>query len=177
MPEAQKGYIQIYTGNGKGKTTAALGLALRAAGHGYRTFIGQFLKGQDYGELASIEKLAPYITIKQFGRKGFIHVNKNPDKIDIDLAKKGLEECRQAMLSGIYKIIILDEITVCLYFHVLAEEEIVEFLRQKPQETEVVLTGRYAPDSLIKAADLVTQMDEIKHYYTKGIRARKGIEK
>ena len=177
MPEAPKGYIQIYTGNGKGKTTAALGLALRAAGHGYRTFIGQFLKGQNYGELTSIKKLAPYVTIKQFGRKGFIHVNKNPDKIDIDLAKKGLEECREAMLSGDYKIIILDEVTVCLYFHVLDEEDLLDFLRQKPKETEVVLTGRYAPDSLISAADLVTRMDEIKHYYKKGITARKGIEK
>lgn len=177
IPAAPKGYIQIYTGNGKGKTTAALGLALRAAGHGYRTFIGQFLKGQDYGELTAVKKLEPYITIKQFGRKGFVHVNKNPDKIDIDLAKKGLEECRRAMLSGNYNIIILDEITVCLYFNLLGEQEILEFLSHKPPEIEIVITGRYAPDSLIAAADLVTRMDEIKHYYTKGIPARKGIEK
>jgi len=176
-PKVLKGYIQIYTGNGKGKTTAALGLALRAAGHEYRTFIGQFLKGQDYGELAAVKKLEPYITIRQFGRKGFVHVNKNPDKIDIDLAKKGLEECRQAMLSGDYNIIILDELTVCLYFNLLVEQEIIEFLRQKPPEIEIIITGRYAPDSLIAAADLVTRMDEIKHYYTKGIPARNGIEK
>ncbi len=172
-----RGYIQIYTGNGKGKTTAALGLALRAAGHGYRTFIGQFLKGQKYGELASIKKLSPLITIKQFGRKGFIHVDKDPDQIDITMAKNGLEECRQAMLSGKYKIIILDEINVCIYFNVLEESEVLEFLRQKPPEVELVLTGRYAPDCFIEAADLVTQMDEIKHYYTKKVSARNGIEK
>ena len=177
MTEDSRGYIQIYTGNGKGKTTAALGLALRAAGHGYRTFIGQFLKGTKYGELSAVKKLSPFITIKQFGRKGFIHVDKDPDKIDITMAKKGLEECRQAMLSGDYKIIILDEINVCLYFHILDEEVILEFLRQKPNEVELVLTGRYAPESLIAAADLVTNMEEIKHYYKKKVPARKGIEK
>ncbi|MBN2246006.1 MAG: cob(I)yrinic acid a,c-diamide adenosyltransferase [Candidatus Aminicenantes bacterium] len=172
-----RGYIQVYTGNGKGKTTAALGLALRAAGHGYRTFIGQFLKGQKYGELASIKKLAPLITIRQFGRKGFIHVDKDPDQIDITMAKNGLEECRQAMFSGEYKIIVLDEINVCIYFNVLEEKDVLEFLRQKPPEVEIVLTGRYAPDSFIAAADLVTQMEEIKHYYTKKVQARNGIEK
>jgi len=177
MPKDSKGYIQIYTGNGKGKTTAALGLALRAAGHGYRTFIGQFLKGQKYGELAAVKKLESHITIKQFGRKGFIHVDKDPDKIDITMAKRGLEECRQAMLSRDYKIIILDEINVCLYFNVLEEKDVLEFLRQKPPEVELVLTGRYAPDSLIAAADLVTNMEEIKHYYKKKVLARKGIEK
>lgn len=177
MTEDSRGYIQIYTGNGKGKTTAALGLALRAAGHGYRTYIGQFLKGQKYGELAAVKKLKTHITIKQFGRQGFIHVDKDPDEIDITMAKKGLEECRQAMLSGDYKIIILDEINVCLYFHVLEEKDILELLRQKPKEVELVLTGRYAPDSLIAAADLVTNMEDIKHYYKKKVLARKGIEK
>jgi len=172
-----KGYIQIYTGNGKGKTTAALGLALRAAGHGYKTYMGQFLKGQAYGELKSIKKCQPLITIVQFGRKGFIHVTKNPDQEDIERAKKGLEKCLKAMLSRKYNLIILDEINVALDFGLLSKQDILHFLKQKPDEVEIILTGRYAPAYLIKKADLVTNMEEVKHYYTKGILAREGIER
>ncbi len=176
-PAFLKGYIQVYTGNGKGKTTAALGLALRAAGHGVKVFIGQFLKGQHYGELDSIKKLHPLIIIKQFGRKGFLHVTENPDEEDIKRARKGLQDCEKAMLSGNYKIIILDEINVALHFNLISEEEIYKFLDRKPEDVEVVLTGRYAPLSLIKRADLVTEMKQKKHYYQKGIKARVGIEK
>ena len=172
-----KGYIQIYTGNGKGKTTAALGLALRAAGHGLRTYIGQFLKGLRYGELESIKKLSPLVTIEQYGRRGFIHVTKNPDEEDVRRAKRGLKKCIEAMLSGKYRIIILDEINVAIYFNLLSEKEVHELLDQKPEETEVILTGRYAPPSLIKRANLVTEMKEKKHYYKKGIASREGIEK
>ena len=177
MAEKDKGYIQVYTGNGKGKTTAALGLALRAAGYGRRVYIGQFLKGQNYGELISARKLAPLITIEQFGRKGFVHVTENPDDEDITRAKKGLQTCLKAMLSRKYSIIVLDEINVALRFHLLTEKEVHDVLDQKPEEVEVVLTGRYAPPSLIKRADLVTEMKEKKHYYAKGVRARLGIEK
>jgi cob(I)alamin adenosyltransferase len=177
MAEKFKGYVQVYTGNGKGKTTAALGLALRAAGHGRRVYIGQFLKGQHYGELISVRKLAPLITIEQFGRKGFVHVTENPDDEDICRAKKGLQTCLKAMLSRKYSIIVLDEINVALHFHLLTEKEVHDVLAQKPEEVEVVLTGRYAPPSLIKRADLVTEMKEKKHYYAKGVRARLGIEK
>ncbi len=176
-PSFNKGYIQIYTGNGKGKTTAALGLALRAAGHGLKTYIGQFLKGHPYGELEAAKKLGSMITIEQFGRKGFIHVTENPDEEDIARARRGLQRCRQAMLSGRYQVIILDEINVALYFKLLTEKEVLAFLDQKPQEVELVLTGRYAPASLIRRADLVTEMKEKKHYYQKGVRARQGIEK
>jgi len=177
MTEKDKGYIQVYTGNGKGKTTAALGLALRAAGYGRRVYFGQFLKGQNYGELISVRKLAPLITIEQFGRKGFIHVTENPDDEDIARAKKGLQTCLKAMLSRKYSIIVFDEINVALRFHLLSEKEVHDVLDQKPEEVEVVLTGRYAPPSLIKRADLVTEMKEKKHYYAKGVRARLGIEK
>ena len=177
MSEKFKGYIQVYTGNGKGKTTAALGLALRAAGYGQRVYSGQFLKGQEYGELRSIRKLAPLVTIEQFGRKGFIHVTESPDDEDIERAKKGLQRCLQAMLSRKYRIVVLDEINVALHFHLLAEKEVHDFLAQRPEDVEVVLTGRYAPASLIKRADLVTEMKERKHYYAKGVRARLGIEK
>jgi cob(I)alamin adenosyltransferase len=172
-----KGYIQVYTGNGKGKTTAALGLALRAAGHGQRVYIGQFLKGQMYGELLSVKKLSPLIVIEQFGRKGFIHITKDPDEEDIERAKRGLRKCLEAMLSQKYRIIVLDEINVALYFNLLTELEIHEFLDQKPEGEEIILTGRYAPSSIIKRADLVTEMKEKKHYYKKGVAARAGIEK
>lgn len=177
MAEKFKGYIQVYTGNGKGKTTAALGLALRAAGHGLKTYIGQFLKGMTYGELESAKKLAPFITLEQFGRRGFIHVTENPDDEDISRAKKGLQKCLQAMLSGRYRIIILDEVNVALHFQLITEEDIHAFLDQKPAEMEIVLTGRYAPASLLKRADLVTEMKEKKHYFRKGVKARNGIEK
>lgn len=177
MAEKFKGYIQVYTGNGKGKTTAALGLALRAAGHGLKTYIGQFLKGMTYGELESAKKLAPFITLEQFGRRGFIHVTENPDDEDVSRAKKGLQKCLRAMLSGRYRIIILDEVNVALHFQLITEEDIQAFLDQKPAEMEIVLTGRYAPASLLKRADLVTEMKEKKHYFRKGVKARNGIEK
>ncbi|MEW5899873.1 MAG: cob(I)yrinic acid a,c-diamide adenosyltransferase [Acidobacteriota bacterium] len=177
MPPKFKGYIQIYTGCGKGKTTAALGLALRAAGSGLRVYIGQFLKGQTYGELEAVRKLAPGVTIEQFGRKGFIHVTEDPEDEDIARARSGLERCLKAMLSGKYSIIILDEINVALHFKLLSEKDLHGFLNRRPQDVEVVLTGRYAPASLLKRADLVTEMKEKKHYYAKGVRARQGIEK
>lgn len=172
-----QGYIQVYTGMGKGKTTAAIGVALRAAGHGMKTYIGQFLKGQDYGELKSIRGLSEWITLEQFGRKGFIHVTEDPDQEDFDMAKSGLKKCTEAMLSGKYTIIILDEINVAVYFKLLTVKNILDFLDKKPANVEVILTGRYAPDSIIERADLVTEMKEIKHYHGKGIHAREGIEK
>jgi cob(I)alamin adenosyltransferase len=172
-----KGYIQVYTGNGKGKTTAALGLALRAAGHGFKTYFGQFLKGQDYGELSAIQNLSSLITIEQFGRRGFIHVTENPDKEDIERAQQGLEKCNMMMKSGQYRIIVLDEINVAVHFNLFTEKRIHDFLDEKPEDIELILTGRYAPESFIQRADLVTEMKEIKHYYKKGTRARPGIEK
>lgn len=177
MGEEFRGYIQVYTGNGKGKTTAALGLALRAAGHGQKTFMGQFLKGQDYGELTAVKNLSPFITIEQYGRKGFYHVTKDPDEEDIKRARTGLEKCKAAMLSGQFRIIILDEINVAVHFNLLSDKDILSVLKQKPEDVEVILTGRYAPESIIKKADLVTEMKDVKHYYEKGISARKGIEK
>jgi cob(I)alamin adenosyltransferase len=177
MAHKFKGYIQIYTGNGKGKTTAALGLALRAAGCGLSSYIGQFLKGQAYGELTAVRKLAPSIVIEQFGRKGFIHVTENPDEEDIQRARTGLEKCRRAMLSGRYALVILDEINVALHFRLLSLKEILGFLDQKPADVEIILTGRYAPPALLRRADLVTEMKEKKHYFQRGVRARAGIEK
>jgi cob(I)alamin adenosyltransferase len=172
-----KGYVQVYTGNGKGKTTAALGLALRAAGRGQRVYIGQFLKGQEYGELVAVGRLAPLVSIEQFGRRGFVHVTERREDEDVNRAKRGLRKCLKAMLSGKYRIIVLDEINVALHFELLSEREVREFIDQKPEDVEVVLTGRYAPAWLVRRADLVTEMKEKKHYYERGVKARPGIEK
>ena len=172
-----RGYVQVYTGNGKGKTTAALGLALRAAGHGLKTYIGQFMKGQHYGELEAAKLVKPYITIEQYGRPGWVHVHKPPKEEDVRLAQEGLRKAREAMLSGEYDIIVLDEITTAYYFKLISLEDMLELVRSKPEDVELIFTGRYAPQELIEAADLVTEMREVKHYYQKGVKARDGIER
>lgn len=171
------GYIQVYTGNGKGKTTAALGLALRAAGRGLRTYIAQFLKGQPTGEIEAAKRLAGLIHIDQFGREGFITVKDGPDDEDIARAKAGLARALEAMLSGDYRIVVLDEINTAVHFNILPEKDVLDLLDKRPAGIELVLTGRYAPSSFIDRADLVTEMKEIKHYFDRGVKAREGIEK
>ncbi len=168
-----KGYIHVYTGNGKGKTTAALGLSMRAVCAGKKVFFGQFIKGMEYSELG-IVKHVPNIEIEQFGRGCFIF--NNPVQEDYDAAKKGLERIKEVLTSGNYDVVVMDEVNVALYYKLFSAEEVLELLKLKRPETEVVLTGRYAPEKIIEAADLVTEMKEIKHYYTKGVMARKGIE-
>lgn len=171
------GCIQVYTGNGKGKTTAALGLALRAAGHGLRTFVAQFLKGQPTGEAAAVEKLAPLIVIERFGREGFITPEDGPGEEDFALARRGLDRALEAMLSGEFRIVVLDEINTAVHFGIVPERDILGFLDRRPDGVEVVLTGRHAPESFIGRADLVTEMSEVKHYYAEGVKAREGIER
>ena len=171
------GYIQVYTGNGKGKTTAALGLALRAAGRGLKTYIAQFLKGQPTGEIEAAKRLAPLIRIEQFGREGFITVKDGPDDEDVLRAKAGLARALEAMLSGDYRIVVLDEINTAVHFKILPEKDVLDFLDRRPAGIDLVLTGRYAPASFIDRADLVTEMKEIKHYFDRGVKAREGIEK
>jgi cob(I)alamin adenosyltransferase len=173
--EAGLGLIHVYTGDGKGKTTAALGLALRAAGHGLHTYIGQFMKGQDYGELAGARLLSPYLTIEQFGRPSFVHVREASDE-DVRLAQEGLEKARSAMLSGEYDIVVLDEVCVALHFSLLTLEQLLSFLDEKPDQVELVLTGRRAPEELQERAQLVTTMCQVKHPYEQGVPARRGIE-
>jgi cob(I)alamin adenosyltransferase len=170
------GMIQVYTGDGKGKTTAALGLALRAAGHGMKTLIIQFMKGQKYGELEAIKPLALFIKIEQMGLDTFVHIEK-PTEEDRRMALRGLERARQAMNNKEVDILILDEINVALHFKLLYIEEVLELLDNKPAEMELVLTGRYAPIKIVRRADLVTRMNSVKHYYEKGITARNGIER
>ena len=172
---AQKGYIQIYTGDGKGKTTAALGMAIRAAGHGKKTYIGQFMKGQHYGELTALRD-HPYITIEQYGDVECVHREEITQK-HIDQSHRGLERARRAMLSNQYDIVVLDEINVAIWFDLISTQEVLEFLNHRPENVEVVLTGRRAPEELIKVADLVSEVKEIKHYYNRGVKARNGIER
>jgi cob(I)alamin adenosyltransferase len=173
--QKKTGLVHVYTGNGKGKTTAALGLALRAAGSNMRTYIGQFLKGRQYGELESIKQLSPLITIEQYGLNAWVHVDKaNPNQKAA--AREGLIKATEAILSEKYDLVILDEINITLFFGVLPEQEILDLLDIKPDSVELVLTGRNAPQSLIDRADLVTEMKEIKHPFTQGIQARQGIE-
>lgn len=171
-----KGQIQLYTGNGKGKTTAALGLCLRAAGRGMRSLIIQFMKGQKYGELEAIQALSHYITIEQMGLDTFVHVS-GPSAEDIALAKKGLDRAREAMLNDELDILVLDEINVAVYFRLVTVSEVLELLDLKPEKMELILTGRYAPPQLIHRADLVTRMECVKHYYDAGVLARDGIER
>ncbi|MFN2395831.1 MAG: cob(I)yrinic acid a,c-diamide adenosyltransferase [Bacteroidales bacterium] len=171
--EKSKGYIQLYTGNGKGKTTAAIGAAIRAAGAGKTVFIAQFVKGMPYSELNSL-KLIPQIHLQQFGLDCFI--KNKPVQKDIDAAQKGLEAITRAIKSNSYSMIIMDEICIALHYKLLPIKTVVQLLNEKPGEMEIILTGRYATKELIKSADLVTEMKEVKHYYNKGIQARKGIE-
>jgi len=169
-----KGYIQVYTGNGKGKTTAALGLALRAAGAGKKIFFAQFVKGRVYSEIKAVKKYIPEIVIKQYGLKSFI-LNTPTDK-DIDAARKGLSEVSRIIEEGLYDMIILDEASIAIYFNLFTVSELIAVIKNKKPETEIVITGRNAPAELIEIAGLVTEMKEIKHYYNKGVVARKGIE-
>ena len=171
-----KGYVQVYTGNCKGKTTAAMGLAFRAMGSGLKTYMGQFMKGQHYSELKAAEMVAPYIVIEQYGKDTFIHIQHPPAAEDVQMARDGLAKARQAMLSGEYDIIVLDEITTAHYFELITLEEMLEIIASKPEGVEIILTGRYAPAEVIAAANLVTEMVEIKHYHEQGVRARWGIE-
>jgi cob(I)alamin adenosyltransferase len=172
----EKGLIQVYTGNGKGKTTAALGLALRATGHGLKVLVIQFMKGNiEYGELESTKKLSPHLTIKQMGRETFVSKT-NPDPIDINLAQEGFTLARKAILGGNYDIVILDEINMAIDFGLISLSEVLDLIDQKPEEVELILTGRNARAEVMEKADLVTEMIERKHYYTKGVKARKGIE-
>ncbi len=169
-----KGYIQIYTGNGKGKTTAALGLVLRAVGAGKKAFIAQFAKGQIYSEIEAINYFLPTVTVKQYGLDCFI-VN-SPTKDDIDIARKGLTEVAEIIQLHKYDVIVLDEANIALYYNLFTVEELIKVIESKPDETEIIITGRYAPPKLLEIADLVTEMQEIRHYYKKGVEARKGIE-
>jgi len=175
MVRLEKGLVQVYTGNGKGKTSAAFGLALRAVGRGLRVFVIQFIKGGfDYGELYVIGKL-PNLELKAFGRGKFI-LEKPPGKEDMKLAEDALALAEKVVKNGECDIVVLDEVNVALDLGLIKLDRVLELVKSKPKHVELVLTGRNAPVELVKAADLVTEMLEVKHPYSKGFGARKGIE-
>ena len=169
----KKGFVQIYTGNGKGKTTAAFGLALRAAGAGLKVYILQFIKGKPYSELKALKEIKN-IKIEQCGRGCFI--KKKPEKKDIDYAEKGMDKAKKTIMSKKYDVVILDEANIALYLGLINIKGIFDIIKNKPQNVELVLTGRNCPPALLKYAHLVTDMREVKHPYQKGIKARRGIE-
>ncbi len=170
----RKGYIQVYTGTSKGKTTAALGLVLRAAGAGLRVFFGQFVKQRRCGEHKALERFSDLVTVKQYG-KGFIRGGK-PGKADFEAAEKGFKDAKEIIASGSYDVVILDEINIAVYYGLVNIDELLEVMERKPEGVELVLTGRYADSRVIEKADLVTEMKEIKHYSSSGVKARAGIE-
>lgn len=174
--ETRQGMVQVYTGNGKGKTTASLGLALRALGHGYRVFMLQFMKGsKEYGELQAAEKYLPNLTIVQSGLETFV-IKENPSQEDLDLARQGLDIAKKKVMDGVYDMVILDEINVALDFNLIPLAEVLELINNKPTHVELVLTGRYVPQEVIDAADLVSDVTLVKHPYYHGVESREGIE-
>ena len=173
--QEKRGYVQVYTGNGKGKTTASFGLALRAAGAGKKGFIGQFAKGQLYSEINAVHKfLSEYVTVRQYGLKCFL--SKEPNSMEIDAARAGLEEMRKILASGLYDVVIMEEANIAVKYNLFTAKELIDAVEQRAPKTEVIITGRYASQEIMDYADLVTEMREVKHYYQKGVMARKGIE-
>jgi cob(I)alamin adenosyltransferase len=172
----KKGYIQVYTGNGKGKTTAAIGQAVRAAGAGLKTIIIQFMKEYPYSEIVSLNELSKWITVEQYGKDDFVYKGKMPGEEDLAVALRALKRAEDSMLCNEYNIIILDEIIVAIYFKLFPISDVIDLINKKPDNVELILTGRYCPEEIIEKADLVTEMKEIKHYYTKNVLSRKGIE-
>ncbi|MBE0433373.1 cob(I)yrinic acid a,c-diamide adenosyltransferase [candidate division WOR-3 bacterium] len=167
--------IQIYTGNGKGKTTAALGLALRAAGHGMKVIMIQFMKGKiDYGELTAARHL-PNFTIEQYGRPDFVDPA-SPDEEDIRLARKGFARAKTVVMSREYDIVILDEMNVAVDYGLIKTGDVIALFEEKPKKVALVLTGRYMPEAFVPYADLITECRELKHYFNRGVKAQKGFE-
>ena len=170
-----RGFVQVYTGEGKGKTTAAFGLTFRAAGRGLKVYIAQFLKKGDFGEVIALRRFSDLVTIEQFGLGRF--TDGKPVQEDIDAAQEGLERVKTIMASNAHDIIILEEANVAAKYGCISVSDLVRLIERKPSEMELVITGRGAAQEIIDHADLVTEMKAIKHYYKKGVTARIGIEK
>ncbi len=170
-----KGYVQVYTGNGKGKTTAAIGLAIRALGAGWRVFFGQFLKTGEYSEHKALAKFSDHLTIKTYGRNVFI--KGEPEEEDRRLAQEAIKELAEITTSGRYRLVVLDEANVAVHYGLITVDQILDLVDGKAEGVELLITGRYAHTRLIERADLVTEMREVKHYYDQGTTARVGVEK
>ena len=176
MKVLDKGFIQVYTGNGKGKSTAAIGQIIRAAGFGYKSFILMLMKEFPYNEIKIFEQLKNFISFAQVGKDDFVFRKELPSEFEKQKVANALADFTNKMLSNEYDILVLDEIFVAIYFRLTTTEELIRIIKQKPENVELILTGRYCPQEIIEIADLVTEMNEIKHYYQKGILARRGIE-
>lgn len=173
----ERGYIHIYTGDGKGKTTAALGQAFRAVGHNLKVFMILFMKGNiEYGELETARRLQRFIEIREMGRETFVSKD-NPEVIDIEWARDGLRLARMTLEEGLHDLVILDEINVAVDYGLISLDDVLDLIRIKPDHVELILTGRNAHQDIIESADLVTEMKQIKHYFERGIKARVGIER
>jgi len=169
------GLIMVYTGNGKGKTTAALGLAMRAMGHGKKVYFLQFMKGsKNYGEVRLASSL-PLLTLIQSGLETFV-IKGSPSEEDLRLARQGLDAAKEAVMSGEYELVVLDEINVALDYNLIPLDEVLDLLRNKPVSLDLVLTGRYVPPQVLERADLISEVQEVKHHYSSGVQAREGIE-
>ena len=174
LPSA-RGLVIVITGNGKGKTTSAFGQALRAVGQGYKVLIVQFMKGRKYGEFIAAQKYLPRLTIHRSGLDSFV-MRDNPAAVDIELAQQGFELAKKAIAGGKYNMVILDEINVAVDFKLVDLKQVVEMIKNKPPALDLILTGRYAAKEIIKLADTVSEIKEIKHHYAAGIKDRAGIE-
>ncbi|MGC8601677.1 MAG: cob(I)yrinic acid a,c-diamide adenosyltransferase [Thermoprotei archaeon] len=189
------GLVEVYTGNGKGKTTAALGLAMRAIGHGNRVLFAQFMKKGKFGEHMAGRALQPNLLFMQFGKPQFlvkrseltdekkralgnpvVYDDGHPPQEYVQIIREGFEEVRAEVLSGRWDLVVLDEVNVAIHMGLLDKSDVLKLIKEKPKGVELVLTGRYADPDVMAAADLVTDMVEVKHPFQKGIRGRKGIE-
>lgn len=174
----KKGYIQVYTGNGKGKTTAMIGLTVRAVGANLKVFIGQFMKDDEYSEIKALRSRFPEVTIEQFGAgNGFVRAHENVKDVDRESASHGYQRALEVLTSSLYDVVILDEINVASFMEIISVKEVLDLMDKKPENVELILTGRYAAKEIMEKADLITEMKEIKHYFNDGVIARDGIEK
>lgn len=169
------GKVHVYTGDGKGKTTAALGLSIRAAGAGLRVFIAQFIKSDEYSEIKALKRFSDLITVEQFGLGGFI--GGNPSSGDIEAAQKGAVRVMEIISADTYDMVVLDEANIAVKYKLISEQDLLDIIDAKSKDIELVITGRDAAAKIIDKADLVTQMKAVKHYFQNGVEARVGIEK
>lgn len=172
----QKGFVQVYTGNGKGKTTAAIGQVIRAAGFGYKSYFLMLMKEFPYNEIKSLERLEDLIEVVQVGKDDFVYKKELPSQEEILKIRNSLDLFTKKMLSHKYDLLVLDEVFVSIFFGLIIVDDVLKIIKQKPDDVELILTGRYCPQEIIDCTDLVTEMKEIKHYYQKGILSRRGIE-
>lgn len=174
--EMTRGYVQVYTGDGKGKTTAAIGLAVRAVGAGLKVYIGQFIKEMEYGEIRMIRERVPEITAELFGTEAGCIIDRAPDEKDRQAAREGLAHARESIRSGDYQVVILDELTIAIDLGLISPEEAIGLIEEKPDHVELIITGRNAPEEILARADLISEVREERHYYRQGVLSRRGIE-